>query len=128
LGFALFVSLLETKNRVTLIICFGVIIGLSYPLSGIAEEEATKPKPLQVTPMPPVRPSHWPLATPKNIAPPPVPEPEPSSTIYPDHGPSLPAASRARMHQCGVEWQSMKASGAAADQTWRAFAQACLVR
>ncbi|ACB95499.1 hypothetical protein Bind_1875 [Beijerinckia indica subsp. indica ATCC 9039] len=39
---------------------------------------------------------------------------------------SLPPASRARMHQCGLEWQQMKLSGAATNKTWRVFAQACL--
>ncbi|WP_158812020.1 hypothetical protein [Beijerinckia sp. L45] len=38
----------------------------------------------------------------------------------------LPSASRARMHECGVEWQAMKMSGEAADKIWRVFAAACL--
>jgi hypothetical protein len=67
-------------------------------------------------------------AGPPPAASPPPPAIESTATIYPDHGPALPSASRARMHQCGEEWQNMKASGAAADNTWRAFAQACLIR
>jgi len=42
--------------------------------------------------------------------------------------PMLPSASRLRMHQCGQEWDKMKATGSAADQTWRAFAQICLAK
>lgn len=38
----------------------------------------------------------------------------------------LPPASRARMHECGVEWQAMKMSGEASDKIWRVFATACL--
>jgi hypothetical protein len=38
----------------------------------------------------------------------------------------LPQASRARMHECGDEWQAMKMSGAATDKIWRVFAAACL--
>jgi len=41
---------------------------------------------------------------------------------------ALPPASRQRMHQCGEEWTKMKASGAAADQTWRDFAMVCLAK
>ncbi|WP_152428390.1 hypothetical protein [Methyloferula stellata] len=90
--------------------------------------------------MPPARPMHLqasptPAAAPKTAAAPAAPmapqQATPNdavSTIYVDHGPMLPPASRSRMHQCGHEWEAMKASGAAADQTWRAFAQACLIR
>jgi hypothetical protein len=38
----------------------------------------------------------------------------------------LPPASRERMHECGVEWQAMKLSGAATDKIWRVFAATCL--
>jgi hypothetical protein len=40
----------------------------------------------------------------------------------------LPQASRARMHECGVEWQRMKMSGEATDKIWRVFASVCLAR
>ena len=43
------------------------------------------------------------------------------------HPYTLPAASRARMHECGVEWQRRKLSGEAGDEIWRVFASACLV-
>lgn len=44
-----------------------------------------------------------------------------------DHPYYLPQASRARMHQCAVEWQRMKLAGEADTITWRSFAASCLV-
>jgi hypothetical protein len=41
---------------------------------------------------------------------------------------TLQPASRARMHECGAEWQQLKASGAAGEKTWYTFAQSCLTR
>jgi hypothetical protein len=32
------------------------------------------------------------------------------------------------MHECGLEWQKMKESGAAADKIWFDFAQVCLAK
>jgi hypothetical protein len=40
----------------------------------------------------------------------------------------LPPASRARMHACGLEWQKMKETGAAADKIWFDFARICLAK
>jgi hypothetical protein len=59
-----------------------------------------------------------------------TPSPSPFAPLPVDLGPpiSLPPASRERMHACGVEWQKMKQSGAAADKTWRDFATVCLVK
>jgi hypothetical protein len=42
--------------------------------------------------------------------------------------PALPAASRARMRDCGREWQEMKKTGQANELTWRDFATQCLTR
>jgi hypothetical protein len=42
--------------------------------------------------------------------------------------PALPAASRARMRDCGREWQEMKKTGQANELTWRDFAAQCLTR
>ena len=42
--------------------------------------------------------------------------------------PALPAASRARMRDCGHEWQDMKRTGQAKELTWRDFAMKCLTR
>ncbi len=115
---------------------------VTWPVLSYAQEEPSKSRPSAGTPLPPVRPSHLPttpaapVVSPKTLtpalqqpAPQSMPLAEPSAApLYPDHGPSLPTASRARMHQCSQEWSGMKASGAAADKTWRAFAQACLIR
>jgi hypothetical protein len=40
----------------------------------------------------------------------------------------LPPYTRARMHECVLEWEKMKAQGAAAEKIWYAFAQSCLLR
>jgi hypothetical protein len=40
----------------------------------------------------------------------------------------LPPYTRPRMHECALEWQKMKESGAAAEKIWYIFAQSCLVR
>jgi len=42
--------------------------------------------------------------------------------------PSLPAAPRSRMRDCGREWQEMKKTGQAKELTWRDFATTCLTR
>jgi hypothetical protein len=86
--------------------------------------------PLSAVPLPPPRPA---TITPAN--PPPSSPAPPSSgfdpdtvVLDPDHPPVLPTASRAKMSQCGREWQAMKRSGADRDMTWRQFATSCLVR
>lgn len=38
----------------------------------------------------------------------------------------LPAASHARVRDCGRKWQAMKMSGEAGDDIWRDFATRCL--
>jgi hypothetical protein len=85
----------------------------------------------QDTPLPPPRPallSPPPLAV-KPLAPPLPAGVDPMVTNFsPDMPQELPPASRAQMHKCGAEWQKMKASGAATDKTWLAFAQTCLVQ
>jgi hypothetical protein len=50
--------------------------------------------------------------------------PQATETVFP----SLPATSRARMRDCGREWQEMKRAGQAKDLTWRDFATQCLTR
>jgi hypothetical protein len=40
----------------------------------------------------------------------------------------LPQASRAKMHQCGEKWRTMKMNGQARGLTWRTFAEKCLVQ
>ncbi len=124
----------RANHGFALVVGLAVHLSLMVPFALAAEEDGGKNKP---APMPPVRPAHLqasPTPAPKTAAPaassaPPQAAPNDTvSTIYLDHGPMLPPASRARMHQCGHEWETMKASGAASDQTWRAFAQACLIR
>jgi hypothetical protein len=50
------------------------------------------------------------------------------SNLSPYQARALPPASRIRMHECGAEWQQMKATGAAGEKTWYSFAQTCLTR
>ncbi len=86
----------------------------------------------QETPLPPPRPALLtppPPADTKPLAPPVPPGADPMVTNFsPDMPQELPPASRAQMHKCGAEWQKMKASGAATDKTWLAFAQTCLAQ
>jgi hypothetical protein len=53
-----------------------------------------------------------------------TPTPQGSEAAFP----ALPAASRARMRDCGREWQEMKRTGQAKELTWRDFATKCLTR
>ncbi len=125
------------------------ILSFTCPAAALAQEDQTRSK--SATPLPPARPSHKaapqatpPLspapmpqaavpkapssvAAPAPAAPPPAPAP-PVTTAGDDDPPNLPAASRGRMHECGKEWQSMKAAGQTVDKTWRQFAQVCLIR
>jgi hypothetical protein len=107
-----------------------------------AQDESAKTKPANAAqaPLPPVRPTNLPPAPPPNV---PVPQQEPSakdsrtrdpsagdpsSNLSPYRLHTLPPAPRARMHECGIEWQRMKAAGATTEETWYAFAQTCLAR
>ncbi len=79
-------------------------------------------RPAKLTPTVAIAPKAAPMETPA-IAPRDV------VTADEDYTPvTLPAAPRARMHECGLEWQRMKSSGAAATVTWREFARVCLTR
>ena len=108
----------------------------------VALDAPAKPRPPFTPPLPPVRPA-GPAGVP---APPtagvPLPAqslPAPAGPAMPSEAPAspddsptqpqnLPPASRARMHECGLEWQKMKASGAAADKIWFDFAKVCLTK
>jgi hypothetical protein len=91
-----------------------------------ALDAAAKPNPSFTAPLPPARPAgragaratiDFPSAP--AISPAPIEAPTPRN---------LPPASRARMHACGLEWQKMKETGAAADKTWLDFARICLAK
>jgi len=91
--------------------------------------------------LPPTRPTEFPATPPATSAPAPqkeglakdpptrdssVGDSSSNQSFYGLH--TLPPATRARMHECGVEWQHMKTTGAATDKTWYTFAQTCLAR
>ena len=80
-------------------------------------------------PKPPTRPSSMATGAPP-AAPAESPRPAPPPpTALDDYTPvTLPQASRARMHECGLEWERMQKSGATANILWRDFAGACLTR
>jgi hypothetical protein len=115
--------------------------------AALAQAQDTIAKPKQPTPaghgappMPPVRPADLP---PSSVSGFPEQQHEPaakeelhrdvpgeasSAALSPYQPHALPPATRAQMHACGVEWQHMKATGAATDKTWYTFAQTCLAR
>jgi hypothetical protein len=107
----------------------------------LAQNSAAKPKPPAIAPLPPARPANIdagsddagapppPAAAPANPQAPPAAAPDPNVASWKAGatGP-LPAASRQRMHACGLEWQKMKMAGQALDKSWRDFAQICLTR
>jgi hypothetical protein len=99
------------------------------------------------TPLPPQRPTTLapgqdappPDAAPQSNIPtasspdtPPAPADEPIRPGVVNDGPGsllqLPPASHARMHECAVQWQNMKTTGAAVEKTWFNFALKCLTR
>lgn len=118
-----------------LLVCLLQLTSAGVPAA--AQEERPKVRSVALAaPLPPVRPP--------NLSPPPsrpdagdvtstiaaVPAPSVAAARrapVPEPPHDLPVATRARMHECGAQWQQMKMSGAAADKTWRTFAQTCLV-
>jgi len=98
-----------------------------------ALDEPAKPRPPFTAPLPPVRPADAgvpaPAQSPTVPASPTLsigaPTPPADLPLQPRH---LPPATRTRMHECGVEWQKMKESGAAADKIWFDFARVCLAK
>ncbi|MGH6850443.1 MAG: hypothetical protein ACREDD_08385 [Methylocella sp.] len=98
----------------------------------IALDAAAQSNPSITAPLPPPRPAgpagargtiDLPSAPAISAAPSEAPRPQPDSPLQPRN---LPPASRTRMHACGLEWQKMKETGAAADRTWYDFARICL--
>jgi hypothetical protein len=110
----------------------------------LARAEDTPPKTkvqsLAWPPLPPARPADLPtgpsVPSPSATQPdapkdPAARTPAPGETtadLSPYRMHKLPPATRARMHECGEEWQQMKTTGAALDKTWYTFAQTCLSR
>ncbi|MGI8569588.1 MAG: hypothetical protein ACR2KT_11210 [Methylocella sp.] len=97
-----------------------------------ALDAVEKSNPSFTAPLPPARPAGpaggratigFPSAPAISAAPIEAPRPQPDPPPQPR---TLPPASRARMHACGLEWQKMKETGAAADKTWFDFARICL--
>ncbi|MFZ0728724.1 MAG: hypothetical protein WAM51_01215, partial [Methylovirgula sp.] len=110
---------------------------LSYATAVRAQGDASQPE-NEIAPMPPTRPPA--LAAPAAPA-------EPQAPAAPQQPPDqqatgdsstpawtpgkllqLPPYTRPRMHECAMEWQKMKESGAATEKIWFTFAQSCLVR
>ena len=99
-----------------------------------ALDAAAKPSPPFMVPLPPARPA-GPVGGRATIDFPPAPpiSGPPIGAARPQREPpapprNLPPASRARMHACGLEWQKMKETGAAANNTWLDFALICLAK
>jgi hypothetical protein len=125
----------------------GALLALTYALAWIvlataqlalrpalALDAAEKSNPSFTAPLPPARPAGpaggratigSPSPPPISAAPIEAPRPQPDPPPQPRN---LPPASRARMHACGLEWQKMKETGAAADKTWFDFARICLTK
>jgi len=106
----------------------------------LAQDDAQAPLPPQrpavLSPAPPAGEPSPDSASAASIVPslpatPPSPD-EPIKTGVFNEGPGtmlkLPPASHARMHQCAVEWQNMKLTGAAEEKIWFNFALGCLAR
>jgi hypothetical protein len=112
-----------------------VLAAAQFPLRpAFALDAAEKPNPPFTAPLPPARPAgpagegatiDSPQAPAISAAPIEAPTPQRDPPPQPRN---LPPASRARMHACGLEWQKMKETGAAADKTWLDFAQICLAK
>ncbi len=140
-----------------LALLLGLAVNVSCVALVSAQDESSKTKSdtSAAPPMPPVRPST--LATPQApVAAAPLQAPDQPSTLAapkasvataPLQAPDprvtgetsalpwtsgkllqLPPYTRARMHECALEWQKMKAQGTAAEKIWFTFAQSCLVR
>lgn len=98
-----------------------------------ALDAVVKSNPSFTAPLPPARPASpaGNQATTGDPSPPAISTAPAETSTPPPPAPqprNLPQATRARMHACGLEWQKMKESGAAADKVWLDFAQICLAK
>ncbi|HLH11210.1 MAG TPA: hypothetical protein VKV77_04930 [Methylovirgula sp.] len=110
-------------------LAFGFAVETLYLAQASAQDSTQAEASDAGAPMPPVRPSTLPKPVPQVV---PVTPPEPGSA--PNDPPpwtpgkllQLPPYTRARMHECALEWQKMKAEGEATEKIWFNFAQSCL--
>ncbi len=119
----------------TLALAWLVLVAAQLALRpAFALDAAANPNPSFTAPLPPPRPAgpsggratiDFPSAPAISATPIEAPRPLPDPPPQPRN---LPLASRVRMHACGLEWQKMKETGAAADKTWLDFARICLVK
>lgn len=113
----------------------GIAADLAYAAASQAQEDPSQGD-NGMAPLPPTRPPA--PAAPGAAPAPAVPQQQPSDrqatedSSTPDWQPGkllqLPPYKRPRMHECALEWQKMKASGAATEKIWFTFAKSCLVR
>ncbi|MDE2578951.1 MAG: hypothetical protein KGL46_09115 [Hyphomicrobiales bacterium] len=91
--------------------------------AGNPPEPVPRPADLGQTAPPNASPNTSPNTSPQNVAP-----PQTIIGLDPDKAPTLPPASRAKMHECGMKWEQMKKSGKDLGTTWRQFATQCLTQ
>ena len=109
---------------------FFVVIGLAWALLNATTFICIAQSPQRNIPTPPSRPADL---KPSSPAPDQSVETKATSTNLQKPPaeliiPTLPTATRARMQECGIEWNEMKKKGSAAEKTWRDFAMKCLAR
>jgi hypothetical protein len=119
-----------------LAVCAVLLLGIAADFaSAEARAQSAQSGENMVAPLPPSRPA--PLDAPAApSAPAAAPKPQDQQATENSSTPAwqpgkllqLPPYTRPRMHECALEWEKMKASGAAAEKIWFTFAQSCLVR
>jgi hypothetical protein len=118
-----------------------LLLGLAIDASGVAlvsaQDASVKAKPPDASTAAPIAPARPAVLAPPQAAvaaaPAQTPEPSVANTASPPPWTpgkllQLPPYTRARMHECALEWQQMKERGATAEKIWFTFAQSCLVR
>lgn len=106
-----------SNSRDVALVCAAVVLSVS----GAAAAPPSPPGnrgggPAPARSGPPPQPGSTPPAMPQ-----PTTYPQPPSTVSAD------AAARARMHECGHQWSSMKRAGTTGLMTWKEFSSTCLV-
>lgn len=120
---------LLAPNRMAWLCILAAVAMTSRPAPAL-DMQAQPPRPPFIAPLPPERPPG--VGNPAMIQSPPLPASPAGQTGVPADQQSqprnLPPASRARMHECALEWQKLKETGGAADKIWYDFAQICLTK